>query len=315
MIEYRAFRNTDPPHLVDIWNQQVSWPGLMQPLTLELLDSEVLSKPFFDRQGLIVAVENQTPIGFIHAAFGPTDDGNRLDCRVGVICLLMVRPDKSSAIVARELIAHAERYLVQYGAESFQGGAASPRAPFYEGLYGGALCPGVVAEDHQLINALEAAGYQFRQRRTVMRCSAAAVRPVIDRNTMQVRRSCQVQTMIDPPSASWWEACTDAWQQRFRFMARARADGRELAHITFRNTPVANRPGAAAGLSQWRVFDADNQESLVLFLLGEAIRQLRSEGIEAIEAHVGPDQESLAETLERLRFSEVGQGLIFSRSA
>ena len=74
MIGYRIFRNSDPPHLADIWRTHAGRRGLMQPMTAALLEELVLSKPYFDPQGLIVATDGNHPVGFAHAAFGPTED-------------------------------------------------------------------------------------------------------------------------------------------------------------------------------------------------------------------------------------------------
>jgi hypothetical protein len=63
VIRYRPFRNTDPPHLAEVWRAQPPLRALMQPMSVAILDRLILSKPYFDRQGLIVAVEDEQPIG------------------------------------------------------------------------------------------------------------------------------------------------------------------------------------------------------------------------------------------------------------
>ncbi len=57
MIEYRCFRNNDPPHLAEVWRSADLGPLAMQPMTTADLEAGVFSKPYFDRRGLIIAVE------------------------------------------------------------------------------------------------------------------------------------------------------------------------------------------------------------------------------------------------------------------
>ena len=83
MIDYRPFRNTDPPALCEIWRSHAPLRAFFQPLTPPMLETTVLSRPFFDREGLIVAVEDGEPIGFVHAGFGRDQEGNSLDTSIG----------------------------------------------------------------------------------------------------------------------------------------------------------------------------------------------------------------------------------------
>ena len=57
MIHYRPFLNSDPPALAEIWRSQSPSRALIQLMTPAVLDDLVLSKAYFDRQGLILAVE------------------------------------------------------------------------------------------------------------------------------------------------------------------------------------------------------------------------------------------------------------------
>ena len=77
LIEYRAFRNTDPPQLAEIWRSQTAQRGLMQPMSIVALERYIFSKPSFDRNGLIVAVDEGKLLAFAHAGFGSTPDQAR----------------------------------------------------------------------------------------------------------------------------------------------------------------------------------------------------------------------------------------------
>ena len=77
MIHYRPFSNTDPPLLAELWRSCANRP-LVQPLTAAMLEELVLNKPYFDREGLWLAVEDDKPQGFVHAGFGPSEDESTL---------------------------------------------------------------------------------------------------------------------------------------------------------------------------------------------------------------------------------------------
>ncbi len=55
MIDYRAFRNTDPPGLVDVWNESFTARGAAALRSTSLLEYFLLAKPYFDPEGLVVA--------------------------------------------------------------------------------------------------------------------------------------------------------------------------------------------------------------------------------------------------------------------
>ena len=48
-------------------------------MSLSLVEAAVFSKPYFDRQGVIVAVDEGRVVGFAHAGFGPTADRSAID--------------------------------------------------------------------------------------------------------------------------------------------------------------------------------------------------------------------------------------------
>ena len=105
MIEYRPFLNSDPPELIRIWQSRPDHRGMMQPMSVTLLEMFVLSKPYFDRQGLIIAVEEGRPIGFAHAGFGPNRTNDALSHDIGVICMLVAQPHPDETEIEGVLIA------------------------------------------------------------------------------------------------------------------------------------------------------------------------------------------------------------------
>ena len=159
-IGYRPFRNADPSALAEIWRSQPPERGLVQPMSADLFEHMVLSKPYFENQGLIVAVEGQRPVGFVHAAFGPSDDGQRLSTQLGVTCLVMVRLDYQRKGIGAELLARGEAYLRGRGAHVLYAGSIQPLNGFYLGLYGGSELPGVLDSAPRAQYLFKSQGYR-----------------------------------------------------------------------------------------------------------------------------------------------------------
>ena len=82
-MQFRHFRNSDPPALVAVWQSRGPQPGLNPQVNLEIFDQFVLSKKYFDPQGLILAIDGDRVLGFSHAAFGANDSEERRFHRVG----------------------------------------------------------------------------------------------------------------------------------------------------------------------------------------------------------------------------------------
>src|SRR5438270_13867147 len=69
---FRSFRNTDPPGLVEVWNDALTGRGTVRLRNSSPLERCTLSKLYFDPEGLIVAIEEGVNrcVGFVHAGFG-----------------------------------------------------------------------------------------------------------------------------------------------------------------------------------------------------------------------------------------------------
>ena len=116
MIEYRSFRNTDPPLISAIWAAQPPMRGLIPAARPNFLAEHVFGKPYFDRQGFILALLEGKTVGFAHAGFGPAPAGDRLDYQSGVVSLIMTDNHPRSTEVASGLLAACESYLTERGA-------------------------------------------------------------------------------------------------------------------------------------------------------------------------------------------------------
>jgi len=94
-IQYRPFFNTDPPLIAKLWRSQPVFRGLHSSVTVADLELHVFSKPYFEREGFIVAQrindagQNEL-VGFVHAAFDVQPDLSSLNRSVGIVSQLRV---------------------------------------------------------------------------------------------------------------------------------------------------------------------------------------------------------------------------------
>ncbi len=76
MIEYRIFRNNDPPTVTRLWNSCFTQRGAIGFRGSTLLEYFLFAKPYFDPAGLILALSDGNPVGFALSGFGPNADGS-----------------------------------------------------------------------------------------------------------------------------------------------------------------------------------------------------------------------------------------------
>ena len=316
MIEYRPFRNTDAPLLAEIWRSQGSQRGLMQPMSAALFEAQVLSKSIFDRFGLILAVEEGKPLGFVHAGFGATPDGVELERRLGVISILMLRLPDALPIVADELLRQAEEYLHSRGAQSIVAGGGQNLTPFYLGLHGGSEKSGILTSDAALQQFFVGHGYREAGRSAVLHRELARFRPIIDRAQMQIRRRTSLRVYPDPPSRNWWDAATFGAFDRTLMTLHPRDGGEPVARAMFwKMDPLDTSWGIhAAGLVELEVAPADRRQGLATYLLGEAFRHLHDEGMALIEAQVPATNEPARALLAKLGFEPIDESIEFRKS-
>ncbi len=176
MIDYRTFRNDDPPGLVRVWNEALTGRGAVPLPTASALEEYVFAKPYFDRAGLTVALDDGQAVGFAHAGFGPAADESALSPSAGVVCALAVRPGFRRRGIGSELLQRSEAFLAGRGAATIEAGPMPPNNPFYLGLYGGSESAGFLESDAAADPFLLRRGYQRHDSRTAA-SKARSTRP------------------------------------------------------------------------------------------------------------------------------------------
>ncbi len=316
MLTYRTFRNTDPPVLTEIWRSRSGQRGLAEPISPDLLEQLVFAKLYFDYSGLIVARDEDRPVGFAHAGFGPNETEDGISTELGLTCLVMVRPDCAEVEVAEGLLTRCEAYLHARGARVLYGGGIRPLAPFYLGLYGGSELPGVLESDHLARDLYTAHGYREIDRTLILQRDLDGFQSVTDRRQMQIRRRMIVEMSEDPPARNWWEACTLGEFNLTRFELVPRGGGTAVAGATFRSMEPSGTSGIAraAGLIDLEVAEPLRRRGLAVFLLSEAFRQFIRQGIMLVEAQTMQHNAAALGMYHKLGFQQVGQGSVFRKT-
>ena len=315
MLTYRTFRNTDPPVLTDIWQSAAGQSGRVSSVSPDLLERFVFSKLYFEYEGLILAWEDGRAVGFAHAGFGANDAEDGVSTELGTTYLVVVRPDCDEAKVAADLLERSEAYLRSRGAKVIYGGGIRPLNAFYMGMYGGSELPGVLESDAVAQQLYASHGYREIDRTILFEQELSTFEATVDRRQMQIRRQMVVQVIVDPPTRTWWEACTLGPFELVRFELIPRSGGAAVASATFRSMELAPATSRArsVGLIDVRVDESFRRRGLSIFLLSEAFRQFMREGTATVEVRAMQHNIAALGLYRKLGFRQIGHGSVLRK--
>ncbi|MGA2253083.1 MAG: GNAT family N-acetyltransferase [Thermoguttaceae bacterium] len=314
-IHFRHFRNSDPPALVAVWRSRTGQPELDPTVDIEVFEQFVLAKTYFDPEGLILACDGDRVLGFVHASFGANDAEDGISTELGTTALLLVRPDCDEAQVAAGLLEHSEAYLRQRGAKVIYGGGIRPLNSFYLGLYGGSELPGVPESDTVAQQVFTSHGYREIDRTLLFHRNLSTFEAVVDRRQMQVRRQMVVEVVIDPPTRTWWEACTLGKFDVVRFALIPRTGGSAVASAIFRRmelVPTTMQPFSVGLIEVW-VEESARRRGLAIFLLSEAFRQFIRENTSEVEVQAMQHNLAAQALYRKMGFQQFGRGSVFRK--
>jgi ribosomal protein S18 acetylase RimI-like enzyme len=317
VYQLRPFRNSDPPRIAEIWRNQPSQRGLMQPVTAGLLEQFVFSKPYFDPQGLIVALHENAVVGFLHAGFGANEDESDISFALGTTYQLMLHADHRNDALVYELLAHGEAYLRSRGAKVVYIGGIRPLNAFYLGLYGGSELPGVLASDPVLHSAALRSGYREIDRVHILQMELSGYRPPISRTQRQLRREVSRSEIYCPAPTSRWDALTMGEFERLRFALSVGRSDQPLASVDFWDIePLSTRWNIpTAGMFDLQVTTERRRQGLATFLLGEAFERLRNRGVGLVEAQTMQHNAPALALYAKLGFTKVDEGVVYRKEA
>ena len=310
MLHYRPFLNTDVPLLIEIWKKQSQIRPLTTVLTRQHLDQIVLAKPYFQADGLIMALDDDKPLGFAHFGFGPTECQTELDYSTAVLAQIRVVDCDVRDAVAADLIAKGLAFVSSKGAKQCYAGAKFPFSPFYMGIYGGSRVPGVPEEDVFTLQVCRAAGFQDVQTLAVFQRSLTGFRPMVNRIQLALRRQCQVKAIVDPLLPTWWQCCTLGNAEIFGFQVSHRGSDDAIGKVYFWDIePLSREWGVATlGLVNLVISEEHRRQGLATFLVGESLRQLAAQNRGGVEVQLRESHESAIGVAGKLGFERISSG-------
>lgn len=312
MIQIRPFLNSDPPGIIAVWNAQHEAKHLARQMKVSTLEHFVLAKPYFDREGMLLAVDDGRTVGFVHAGFGPNPAHSEIDQAMGIICTVQVKPEFESPELHSQLLQAAESYLKSRGAQRILGGPVSPYACFYHGLSAMGESAGVLDEDRALQAAYRAAGYTEFTRNMVLHRDLTAFRPPFDRKQRTLQRNYEVTVDLETDLSDWWELCRYGPLPRCGFLAVDRTSRATVGRVIWWDQAFT---GAAlqstVSFTRLEVPEEIRRLGLGTLLMNEAMKQLKSSGAFYASAQVDETNQIAIAFFQSLGFKEITRGTTF----
>jgi len=316
LIEYRPFRNTDPPQISDLWNFAKLGPGAAREFPNDALDMLVLAEPYFDRRGLIVARDGKELVGFVHAGFGANDTGTAIATSTGVICAVVVRMDYRMQGIGRQLVAQAEEYLRSRGAATIYAGESGTRNPFYLGLYGGSESAGFLKSDENAEPFFARLGYQPAERFILMTRDISEKKDPFDPRLLMVKRTMKFGVLDHPLDATWWWLTRHGRFGSLTFNLIPNSGGAPPAEVTFWEMELhaANRGERTAGITGLTIAASERRKGYAKALLTEVIRRLRDEMVTRVEVTICEKNTPALNLFRALNFEQFDTGVVYQKA-
>jgi len=316
MLRFRTFRNEDPPALMAIWNEAARGRGAAPMPSPLILERSIFSKPYFDPAGLIVAEDDELPVGFAHAAFGPNDEETACDPTRGVVCAVLVRSSHHRRGIGDQLLQRAERYLYQRGTRTAMAGCHRPLNPFYFGLYGGCDVCGLLGSDTTAEPFFAKHGYEPGALTHVFARRLAAKLPANHNgNFADLRQRFEVQFYPVARVNSWWQECVLGLVEPAEFRLTERRTGQTAARAVVWEMegfePKWNCP--VAGIIEIFVRSEFRRRGLARFLVVQLMRAIQEQEFGIIEVQC-PEHNLAGQALFRgLGFEQVDHGRFYRK--
>jgi ribosomal protein S18 acetylase RimI-like enzyme len=316
VIDYRTFRNTDPPALVDLWNDSFTGRGAAYLHGNILMEYFLFAKPYFDPHGVILATVDNQVVGFIQAGFGPAADGAAVDHHNSVICLLGVSQAHRRQGIGTELLRRGEEYLRQHGAVELFAGPMAPLNPFTFGLYGGSESAGFLESDPLARPFLERHGYRVQNTTLVLQRSLEAPLNVVDG---RFAAHWQRYDLYEGPmrANSWWRECVQGPAIEFHeYRLQDKITSATAARLTLWEMETFNQRWNehAIGLADLEVAPELRRQGVGKFFLLRVLRYLHEQFFTLVEIHVPEDNEPALNLLRLFGFRQVDMGHFYKRA-
>jgi GNAT superfamily N-acetyltransferase len=302
--------------VLQLWHSCNLGPSAAEGFSTDILELFTFSLPFFDRKGLILAFDDEKPIGFVHAGFAPTSDLSGLDYSQGTLAALMVHPAYRRKGIGSQLVHLAEQYLTGKGATVVEAGGGREKNGFYVGMYGG-LQPSGFSEGAAAWDAFFAKlGYSPGSRTIVVRRDLFKSRDPVNARLIRNRRQVNLVITDRPSGQPWWWFVRFGHLDSLRFELEERASRKIVASGQSIGMDVFIPKWGVRSVGIRDVFVPENQRrhGYALALVLEICRRLRDEAVQLIEAHVDAGSQGGLDLFTSANFEPVEHLLTFRRS-
>ena len=313
VIEYRQFKNSDPPHILRMWNECQLGRSAAIGLRCDEFDELIIAQTYFDPAGMILACQDGQVVGFSHAGFGPNADRSALGSDEGIICAVMVHPRARRQGIGTELVRRAEQYLRSRGSTKIFAGGADPRDPFYCGIYGGSQSAGFLMSDAAAEPFFTKLGYAACEQHLVFQRSlgVGSADPVGAR-LVNVRRTTRLTALNHDPKTWWWQTRYGRLDAMHLALV-PRTGGTPLARISVVGLDryVTSWGTRGIGLLGLYVSEANRQKGYGQALLVEVCRRVRDDMVQLAEAHAPKSDPAAIAVLESAGFKQIDVGQVY----
>lgn len=315
MVRYRSFRNDDPPGLVEIWNDALTGRSAAPLRNPTPLERHVFAKPYFDPEGLIVAVDDDQLVGFGHAGFGPNKKETAVTLQTGVTCVILVRTSHQRRGIGSELLGRCEEYLLNKGARAIFAGPLWPLTPFYFGLYGGSDLPGFLATDEGAAPFLEYHGYRPSSTNLVFQRSLETSVSIPDGRFAALRKKYTVRVVPPTGIGTFWHEAVFGPVEPLEFRLEEIVSARPVARaLVWEMEGFSYRWGVpTAGVLSIQTREDCRRLGLGKLLMSNVLNYLQEQYFGLVEVHAMESNQAGVGLIKSLGFQKVDFGRTYKQ--
>jgi ribosomal protein S18 acetylase RimI-like enzyme len=313
VVEYRTFRNTDPPRLVAVWNETFTQRGAPRLANNMLIERYVLAKSIFDPKGLFVAEDAGACVGWAHAGMSRNPFNTQ---PVGVTSLIGVRPAHQRQGVGTELLKRCEQYLREQGAAILTAGAHWPNNPFYMGLYGGCESPGFLVSDSLAEPFFRKHGYRIDQKTLVLQRKLDQPMKMFDPRFVPMRNRFEMQFGSPRRLLSSWHEFVHGYVDPLQFVLNDRQSSAWVARTLVWEMEAFSlhwrRP--TVGIFDFEVNPAYRRGGVGRYFLSLIMKYIQEQFFTLVELQLEDSNHNGLKFLRSLDFEHVDTGQVYVRT-
>jgi len=315
LVDFRSFHNADPPRLLQLWHSCALGRCAAEGFACDILEIFTFSQPFFDRKGMILAVDDGRVVGCVHAGFGPNADETGLDRTQGTLAALMVHPGWRRRGIGRELVRRAEDYLRQSGAQNVEAGGGLDKNGFYVGIYGGLQPSGFAADSTPWSEFFQACGYQSGRETIVLSRDLRSSRDPVSARQIRNRRNMKLVISDRPSGHSWWWFVRFGQLDSLTIQLCSNTDEEIVAtgQIVGLDVFIPKWGVRSVGVRDIFVPESRRRQGYAMTLLLEICKRFRQESVSLIQAHVDANDATSRGLFESVNFEDEERMLTFTR--